>query len=104
MTGVYASDGSMDITVVSGSTRTGIYAPDGSIYVVVATGLTYVGAYHPCGAWWVTVAPSGVHGIRAPDGSLYVSTTPFTNGGQRVNVISGSLTSGYVPTYYILGF
>lgn len=92
MSGVYASDGSMNITVVSGTTLTGTYASDGSINVVVSTGLVFVGAYHPCGAWWVTVAPSGVHGIRAPDGSLYVSETPFTNDGQRVTVVSGSLS------------
>lgn len=106
---LYATDGSVNVTVVNGSTSTGIYASDGSINVVVATGGIYLGAYHPCGAWWVTVAPTPSvvpNPLRAPDGSLYVSVTPFTNGGQHVTVVSGSLTPGgsYIPTYYIYGF
>lgn len=90
----YAADGSMNVTVVTGSTYTGLYAPDGSVNVIKAPGGTYVGAYHPCGAWWVTLTPSptiGASPIRAPDGSLNVSQSPYTNGGQRVTVVSGSL-------------
>lgn len=92
MSGATAADGSLNITVVSGASYTGVMANDGSFNVVVATGSVYVGAYHPCGAWWVTVAPSGIHSLRAPDGSLYVSETPYTTGGQRVTVVSGSLS------------
>lgn len=93
---LYASDGSINLTVVSGSSFTGVYANDGSYNVVVSPG-TYVGAYHPCGALYVTVAVSPTTGalpIRAPDGSLYVSVSPYTNGGQKVTVVSGSLTPG----------
>ncbi len=93
----YAADGSMNVTVVDGLSYTGLHAADGSINVILASGLTYVGAYHPCGAWWVTVAPTPStypNPIRAPDGSLNVSETPYTNGGQRVTVVSGSLTPG----------
>lgn len=106
MSGSTFTDGSLNVSVVSGSAYTGVMAADGSFNVVIATGSVYVGAYHPCGAWWVTVAPSGVHSLRAPDGSLYVSETPFTNGGQKVHVVSGTLTPGgsLHPTYYILGF
>src|SRR5882762_1322629 len=98
--GFYAADGSMNVTVVPGTSYTGLYAADGSINVVKATGSTYVGAYHPCGAWWVTpaIAPTiGALPIRAPDGSLYVSGTPFTNGAQRVNVVSRSLFGTALP-------
>lgn len=94
---LYASDGSINVSVVSGSSYTGLYAADGSINVIKAPGGTYVGAYHPCGAWWVNVATSpavGANPIRNVDGSLNVSTSPYTNGGQRVTVVSGSLTPG----------
>lgn len=106
MSGLYAADGSINVTVVSGSSLTGLYAADRSWNVVLASGSSYVGAVHPCGAYWVTVAPSGTHPLRAPDGSLYVSETPFTNGGRKVTVVSGSLTpiGTATPTYYIYGF
>lgn len=103
-----AADGSINISVVDGSTYTGLMAADGSVNCVVSTGSSYVGAYHPCGAWWVTVSPGTLVGLRAPDGSLYVSQAgmPSTNSGQPVTVVSGSLTpvTGNTPTYYIYGF
>lgn len=107
MSGVHAADGSMNISVVSGSVYTGLYAADGSYNVVVSPGGSQVGAYSPCGAWYVTVAPANtLIGIRAPDGSLYVYTGTYTGMGQRVTVVSGSLTpgGGATPTYYIYGF
>lgn len=104
----FASDGSVNVTVVSGSTYTGLFAADGSYNVIKAPGNAYVGASHPCGAWYVTVAISPTVGAlpwRAPDGSLYVSVSPYTNGGEHVTVVSGSLTPGGItPTYYIYGF
>lgn len=91
--GVYAADGSWNVSVVSGSTRTGIYAADGSLNVVLAPGSSYVGAYHPCGALWVTVSPGTFVPVRAPDGSLYVQQSPYVNNsGQKVTAVSGSLT------------
>lgn len=98
--GYYAADGSMNVTVVAGSSYTGLHAADGSINVILAPGGSYVGAYHPCGAYYVTVAPAAPtrpNPIKAPDGSMNVSETPYTNGGQRVTVVSGSL-SGFTPT------
>jgi len=90
--GFNAADGSINVTVVSGSSVTGgVYAADGSINVAVSPGTGFIGAYAPNGAWYVTVAPTGITSIRAPDGSLYVSVSPYTNGGQRVTVVSGSL-------------
>jgi len=56
MSGFYAADGSINISVVDGSTYTGLYAANGSINVVLAPGTGNVGAYAPCGGWWVTVS------------------------------------------------
>lgn len=95
MAGVYAADGSMNVTVVDGLTITGIYAADGSINVVLASsgGGGYLGAYHPCGAWWVTLVTSGLQGKRAPDGSLNVEESPFPGtGATRVTAVLGSLS------------
>lgn len=91
---LYASNGSLNVTVVSGSTFTGLYAADGSMNVVVSPGTSFVGTYNPCGAWWVTVSPGTLVPIYAPDGSLYVtqSAPPSTDTGQPVTVVSGSLT------------
>ena len=92
--GFYASDGSMNVTVVDGSTYTGLYAADGSVNVIQAPGGSYVGGYHPCGAWYVTpVTDTSFYTARAPDGSLYVTNTgmPNKNQGQAVTVVSGSL-------------
>lgn len=97
MSGLYAANGSFNITVVDGSTITGVYAADGSINVVVSGGNAGGKAYHPCGAWYVTEASSGPVPIRAPDGSLYVTTTSNLNQGQRVTVVSGALSGGGGP-------
>lgn len=97
MAGIYAANGSINVTVVDGTARTGLYAADGSWNVVVATGLTPVGAYHPCGALWVTPVFSITTPLpfRAPDGSMYVvdGTTSGKSvaSGQPVTVVSGSL-------------
>lgn len=102
-----ASDGSINVTVVDGSTRTGDRAADGSLNVIVSPGSSFVGAYHPCGAWYVTVSPGTLISAKAPDGSLYVQTSPYKeDGGTKVTVVSGSLTPGGLssPTYYIYGF
>jgi len=107
MAGYYAADGSMNVTVVDGLTRTGIYAADGSINVVLAPGGTYVGAYHPCGAWWVTVSLGTLTSIRAPDGSLYVSDASTQGGisensGQPVTVVTGTLFDPVVKSFLLL--
>lgn len=103
---LYASDGSINISVVDGSTYTGLQASDGSYYVVVSDGSTWRGTHHPCGGWWVTVSPTNNNYLYASDGSYNVSETPFTNNGMHVTVVSGSLTPVVAgsPTYYIYGF
>lgn len=101
--GVYAVDGSLRVTVVTGATYVGTYAPDGSLNVKVRS--TETGYYHSSGAMLVTVRSSTGASVYAPDGSLYVSTTPYVYGSQRVTVVSGSLGGGgATPTYHIYFF
>lgn len=93
-TGVYAADGSMNVTVVDGNSPTGVYAANGSINVILAPGGRPVGAYHPCGAWYITLVTSGVVGHYATDGSMNVAESPYTaTGAVRITVVSGSLSS-----------
>lgn len=95
MSGLHAADGSLNVTVVDGSTLTGLWAADGSINVVKSDGSVYRGAYHPCGAWWVTLVTSGIVGYYAPDGSMNVAESPYTStGAVRVTAVSGSLSGG----------
>lgn len=104
---LYATDGSINVSVVDGSTYTGLYAADGSLNVVISDGSVYRGAYHPCGALWISLTPTTSMSLRAPDGSLYVTDSPYSTQGQEVTAVSGSLhpTPGTSsPTFYILGF
>lgn len=96
MAGLHAADGSINVTVVDGTSVTGLYAADGSWNVVLSDGSTPVGMYHPCGAFWVTVAPTSAPvPFHAPDGSLYVSESPYTpTGALRVTAVTGDLTPG----------
>lgn len=106
---IYASDGSLNVSVVAGTSYTGEYASDGSLNVIAAPGGSYVGAYHACGALYVTpVTDSNFHTLRAVDGSLNVTNTgmPSKNQGQPVTVVSGSLfgpvvTGAYYPWIFI---
>lgn len=107
MSGLFAADGSINITVVSaGGVNRPVYAADGSINVVKTSGTGNVGASDASGAWNVSVSPKTLVPARAPDGSLYVQTAPYVlDGGQRVTVVSGSLGPGVSSaTYYIYGF
>ncbi len=68
MSGVYAADGSWNVSVVDGSSFTGLYAADGSLNVIKSPGSTFVGMYHPCGALYVSgnFTPSGGGGAIFP--------------------------------------
>jgi len=93
LSGLFAADGSWNVTVVSGSSYTGLMAADGSVNVVSSPGSSYVGAYHPCGALYVTkiTASPTSSSIRAIDGSLNVSVSPYvTPNSQRITVVGGS--------------
>lgn len=90
----YNTDGTINVTVVTGASFVGLYAPDGSINVVKDTGSTFVGLEHPCGAWWVTpVTDTSIRTAYSPNGSLYVTNTgmPLRSQGQPITVVSGSL-------------
>lgn len=104
----FATDGSINVTVVSGSSYTGLYASDGSYNVIASPGNTYVGLYHPCGALYVTpVTDTTLRQWLAPDGSMYVTNTgmPSKNQGTPVTVVSGNLfnitPSAYMPWLFI---
>lgn len=93
MSGLYAADGSLNVTVVSGSSFTGVYAADGSVNVVLSPGVGFVGLYAPCGAWYVTLITSGLAGRYAVDGSMNVTQSPYViTGAVRVTAVSGSLS------------
>lgn len=92
---LYAADGSIRVTEVTGLAITGAYAADGSWNVVPSLGTTFVGTRHPCGALWVTViTSSSQRGIYAPDGSLYIQVTPYSypSAGIRVTDVLGTLS------------
>lgn len=70
--GVYAADGSINVTIVDGLSVVGAYAPDGSWNVIESDG-TVGSLRHPCGALRVTfVNGLSVVGQYAADGSLNV--------------------------------
>lgn len=96
MAGYYSSDGSLNVTAVSGTSWTGLYALDGSLNVVEDTGSTYKGLYHPCGAINVKVVSAGSYaGAYSANGSMNVFIgTPSSaapTGAKAVTVVSGSL-------------
>lgn len=94
MAGLYATDGSLNVTVVSGATVTGRLAANGSLNVV-STGTTtgpVRSVNHACGAAWVKLDNTGPNSANAADGSLNVTTSPYNGkGATRVTVVSGSL-------------
>lgn len=91
--GAYASDGSLRVTVVDGSSSVPLRNADGSLNVILSDG-TRGGVYHTCGALRVTVYSSGVPSYYASDGSMYVKDSPYTIDIIKVTVITGSLSSG----------
>lgn len=93
--GLMAANGSINVTVVDGTTYTGLYAADGTMNVIEATGTVYLGATHPCGARYVALSPGTLVPVDAPNGAMYVSqatAAPSTNSGQPVTVVTGVLT------------
>jgi hypothetical protein len=89
---LYAADGSLNVTVVDGSTLTGLYAANGSYNVVEVDGITLTGLYHPCGAYNVYVASADwTGGSIHPCGALVVSTTPYYKNTNKITAVSGTL-------------
>jgi hypothetical protein len=85
MSGLYAANGSINVTLVNYSKR-GLHAPDGSYYAVESPGTSPVGLHHPSGALWVTeVDSSGVRSFYAKDGSENILTSGTQ--GTKVTVV-----------------
>lgn len=91
MSGLYAADGSINVTLVNYS-KTGLHAPDGSYYVVESPGTSPVGLYHPSGAYWITETDNtDVRPFYAPDGSRYV----LVSGGEQGTPVTIVYTNNY---------
>lgn len=96
MSGLYYSNGAINVTVVTSTTLTGLYALDGSYNVSLADG-TNRGLYAPGGSLRVTVAANTAANSKryAPDGSYYVTETyGAPKGALFIHVVSGSLSGG----------
>jgi hypothetical protein len=89
MAGLYAADGSWNVTVVDGSAYVGLYAADGSINVIQSDG-DMGPLMHPCGAIRVTLTVDVVPGLYVTDGSWYCTESPFVSGALRVTAVTGS--------------
>lgn len=90
MAGLYAADGSWNVTVVDGATRVGRYAADGSLNVTQqGAGSRPFGLFNKCGAMNVTLVTVSSPN-EAADGSMNVATNGV-KGVQRVTLISGVL-------------
>ncbi len=90
MSGIYATDGSINVTVVDGTTRTGLYAANGSFNVVQNDSGTPIGLYHACGAYNVIVVTTGLKGYYAVNGNMNVSVSPYNPGCTKVTVVAGA--------------
>lgn len=89
MAGLYAADGSWNVTVVDGSLAVGFYADDGSMNVIQSDGSAGP-LVDPCGAIRVTLVLSAAKRY-ADDGSLNVTESPYVEGGPlKVTAVSGS--------------
>lgn len=95
---IYNDDGSLNITVVDGSTRTGIQASDGSINIVLDDS-SHLGLYHPCGAFRVNSSEGNT--IQDPSGAYYINTIL---GRRGVFEPATPPTPSSFITYFILGF
>lgn len=91
MAGIYAADGSINVTQVSGAAYVGRYAPDGSMNVFISSGTSPVGKTHASGAQQIVRNLSGTQHYHHGDGSTLIQTTPYTLGGQRITIVSGSI-------------
>lgn len=91
--GLYAADGSYNVTAVTGATYTGLYALDGSLNVVQKDGTILTGLYHPCGAYNVVLYSSGEARIQHSSGAYLISKAgAYVPNTMRVTVVSGSIT------------
>lgn len=89
--GMYASNGSWNVSVVNGLTVVPRMAADGSINVVLSDG-SQKGIHHACGALRVTVATgTNSTGRHAKDGSMAVSNVTDSFNAKSCTAVSGAL-------------
>ena len=89
--GLYANDGSINVTVVDGNSYVGAQAADGSLNVLVVDGSDYTGLLAGCGAVNVIATVADSNSYFHPCGAWYVSESPYDIGAVRVTVITGSI-------------
>lgn len=92
MAGIYAADGSINVTVVDGSSLVEAYASDGSWNVLVSDGSNGP-VRDPSGALRVTLTTDASAKRYAADGSIHVSETKL-HSPLWVTAVSGSLSGG----------
>lgn len=103
MSGLYAQDGSINVSVVSTGTYVGLYHNDYSWNVISDLGFGYEDPN--TGALRVTLTSTPVNSIYAPDGSQYVSVSPYVSNTLKITVVNGSFgPGGSGMYYYYLGF
>lgn len=90
MPGLYAADGSWNVSVETAANTRGVQATHGGLNVFKAAS-GGKGAQGPSGQIRVTYTAAAVNTAMAPDGSLYVTKSPYVKGAQPVTVISGAL-------------
>lgn len=82
--GIYSVTGYIRVTIVDGTAWTGLYASDGSWNIVlVSSSATPQGLYHACGAYRV-VSSSSDYGVYAPNGAYYADSSGLTPNGALV--------------------
>lgn len=91
---IYNTDGSIRVTVVTGSSFTGIQAPDGSINVVINDGTQRLGRQHPCGAVNAVILTSPSLSTTAPNGSIYIV---LRNGSYVIYTGAGASSTASSP-------
>ena len=89
--GLYANDGSINVTVVDGNSYVGAQAADGSLNVLVVDGSDYTGLLAGCGAVNVIAAVADSNSYFHPCGAWYISESPYYTGAVKVTVMSGSI-------------
>lgn len=101
MSGLYAADGSINVSVVSAGSYSGLYHNDYSWNVIPSTtGFGYVDP--PTGAIRVTLTAVPVNSIYAPDGSMYVSVSPYIGNTRHVTVVNGSFNTVTTPVLALI--
>ena len=89
---LYAANGTINVTVVSGSSFVGAYAANGSKNIQLAPESGFCGRVAPCGAEYAVNSPEQQQGLYAPNGAIYITDNPnSTSGALHVTVVSGTL-------------